>query len=393
MNDILIKYNHMNIRKILKAVLFVLLVLLFSCKEDYMPEIDDYEDLLVVEGIIDGFQGPYQVQLSRSVPLSDMYFAPYEFCEVLIIDDEGAEMPLVESDPGLYQQKDFDFCMKENHHYKLKIKTPGGKNYESEWESFHEAVGIDTVYAEIHYKAAPYLNRDYAGYQFFVNTKPLEKDTCFFLWLLDETWEFNADFYIDKIYHGPITDFENFDSVYTCWRTEIIKDIFSLSVQGHSNPEVSAHKLNFVDTETRKLSVRYSLNVKQFTVDRKAYEYWSSIGSLISEDASLFASQPYHVQGNIRCTDDDDEVVLGYFSIAGMDEMRVFVNPPVDASFYYPECTPITDLRGLGFTPPSQYPVYLTVLENGKMAYAGKACFDCTLNGGGLDKPEFWYYD
>jgi hypothetical protein len=145
-----------------------------------------------------------------------------------------------------------------------------------------------------------------------------------------------------------------------------------------------------VDTETRRLSVKYSLLVHQYTIDADAWSFYDQIRNLMVDAGSLYTKQPYQITGNIISQDDPREPVLGYFLVAGADEKRIFVTRPTKVYFYFPVCELITDLRSLFGMPKYEWPIYVTENAAGARGYASDPCFDCTLNNGVLEQPDFW---
>ncbi len=367
------------------------MALFYSCEEEYWPEVNKYENLLVVNGSIHTGPGPYKVSLSLSSPVQEPAFIPLEGCTVSIQENTGNTEVLEEVEPGIYQTSPDGIQGQAGHRYKVKIQTKEGKEYESEYQEIPEPVGIDTVYAELEYQEDINLNHDLAGYRFYISSKEATKDTNYFFWNLTETYEFTSDFYIDYIYEGQIKKFPKFDSVYRCWKTEVVPEIFIFSTADLSVSQVNSFPLNYVTTQTKQLMIRYSLLVEQYTVSYENYEFWNNIKKQITEGGGLFTSQPFQVRGNVKNVNDPKEAVMGFFMVAGRSSKRIFVNRP-SIEFYYSTCRPITDLRGLGFSNPSQWPIYLTVLAAGNMGYASDQCFDCTLKGGKLNPPEFWNY-
>ncbi len=81
---------------------------------------------------------------------------------------------------------------------------------------------------------------------------------------------------------------------------------------------------------------------------------------------------------------------MGYFTVAGITEKRIYVNRPA-LKFYYEICTPNTEaMIGIGFAPASP-PIYLTQLLSGGLAMGNQdLCFDCRLDDGSLTPPDFW---
>ncbi len=95
-----------------------------------------------------------------------------------------------------------------------------------------------------------------------------------------------------------------------------------------SNVEGDLYKkapLNFVSSETRRLHYRYSLLVRQMALSKKAFWYWDELAKNLQSKGNLFDTQPSLTPSNICNVNDEDELVIGYFSISGATEKRIFV--------------------------------------------------------------------
>ena len=95
-----------------------------------------------------------------------------------------------------------------------------------------------------------------------------------------------------------------------------------------TTPKIDRYALHYINTQTRQLSVRYSLLVKQYTIGKEAYVFWNGLEEQNSDQESLYTSQPYQINGNVKNIDNNTEPVLGYFLVAGVSEKRIFVDRP-----------------------------------------------------------------
>ena len=114
----------------------------------------------------------------------------------------------------------------------------------------------------------------------------------------------------------------------------------------------------------------------------------------MNDQEGLYTEQPYQVNGNIRNISNPDEIVLGYFMVAGISEMRIFMDRPTEVEFNYPKCelgpADFEAMEYLRMAPSYLWPIYLTEGEGHAKAYPHQDCIDCTRNDGNLEKPEFW---
>lgn len=380
-------------------VLFGILQFVVSaCVEEYWPELDKkYENMLVIDGMITNKPGPYIINLSLSTTVNDPARIPLANCEVMIIDDKGNSETLHESEPGVYTTSPFGIQGMVGREYKITIHTPDKKNYESAFEELQQPVGIDSVYAEIAYKEDVNYVYDLAGYQFYLDTYQAENDTTFFLWKLERTYKFNANYRIKYIFDGAFHIMAHSDSLYTCYKTDNIEEIFTYHTLNLADPILSRFPIHFVNTETKELSIRYSLLVKQLTINETAYQFWNSLEDRESEEGSMYTKQPYQIRGNVFNPDNPNEPVMGFFLVAGRTDKRIFVNRPYTLDFHYnTTCYLFTEeLLTVLYSMQSQWPLYLYAVFSGSGGQspalpASQSCLDCTIGGGTIIKPEFW---
>ncbi len=366
------------------------LVLATSCIDEYWPDLDKYESLLVVDGILTDKPGPCTIHLSTTSKVNSPMNHPFTGCSITLQDDAGNAEQLTETEPGTYVTSAQGIQGVIGRQYRIRIVTPGGKTYSCPFQQLQTPVGIDSVYTEIKYHETADLDHDLAGLQFYVDTYHPEKDSNYFLWQMEETYEFNSDFYLNYLWYGYFEPFHDPDTFYTCWRTQNVNEFFTASTLNLTEPVLKKFPLHYVDTETRRLQVKYSLLVHQFTIDASAYSFYDQVRELMVTEGSLYTKQPYQVTGNVTNQDDPREPVLGYFLVVGMDEKRIFIQRPKELPFYYPVCELIVNMDALRNLSSSLWPIYIYVDQYNQLGFASDPCFDCTLNGGVLEKPEFW---
>ena len=146
-----------------------------------------------------------------------------------------------------------------------------------------------------------------------------------------------------------------------------------------------------------KLSVRYSILVKQIGLSKEAYNFWNILKKNTELTGSLFDPQPSKMPSNIRCINDETKKVVGYVSVAKISEKRIFIKnselnvwPPINEA----ESCPViakrpVDAIAMLKKDPSLLPAYFETLS-GQLAIASKFCVDCRLTKGSNVKPLFW---
>jgi hypothetical protein len=306
----------------------------------------------------------------------------------------GNVIPLYEKYPGTYQTDSLVSGI-PGISYSIEINTEDGKMYRSEPELLRPPVFIDTVYHETVIRQEIGYDFDLFGYEFYVDTKPATEDESYFKWELEATYHYQSDFTIRWYFNGALHWFHGPDSLYNCWKSYSVGSIFVAGTHTLSEPVIQKYPFHFVSTESRELSVRYSLLVKQRTISKSAFEYWEEVRKQNGEDPSLYATQPTFIRGNVYNISDPEEMVVGYFMAGSIDELRIFVDrPPPDVPMRYPICN-LTEADfeaygDMGMMDPVNYPLYAIETPGGRRALPHQGCVDCRRKGGTIQKPDFW---
>jgi hypothetical protein len=386
----------LNKKRLQTVLLLIILVGLNACVEEFNPVIrSNSNSFLVVDGLISNKPGPYEVKLSLSSPIQSPQFIPYSNAEVTLIEKDGNTETLTETEPGVYHTAENGMQGEIGKKYKIIITTADDEIYESEYQLLREPVGIEKVYAEsqINQTEDDY-NPDY-GVQFFVDTELAKSDTNFLLWRLYGEYKYETDFKTWFVYENhQLSAFSNSDSIHVCYVKDNISSLFTMSTEDLAKPKIDRLPLNFVYTSSRKLSIRYSLLVKQMTLDRESFIFYSELKDIIAQQESLYAEQPYQIRGNVFNINQPDEVVLGYFLVAGETEKRIFIDRPTELLFHYDICSLTEpDFQAYGFlylSTEEEWPLYITMNENYARALPNQDCVDCRRTGGTIVKPDFW---
>lgn len=378
---------------IVKNTFFVLLInlVMFSCVDKYWAEVDRYDHVLVVDGMMTNNNESIEVRLSYSSPINTGDFIPATEARMYILINDIEEITLDETEPGIYRVRDSLFVGKFNYTYQLFIDLPDGKHYSSDTSILRESSPIDSIYAVREKNIAAYGAKPVRGIQFYLDNHSTTCDTCYYFWKSSQTYKFKATFNLDYLWVGEYVPFPNPDSLRTCYHTTQIGDLFLLSTQYFDEPIIEGYALNFVSTETKTLSIRYSLGVSQLSLSKKAFNFFSAIKQQNIEQGNLYSKQPIQIKGNVKNIEDPDEPVLGYFVVAGETKKRIFLDRP-NMPFYYVECERDREsMLYIEYFHPSYYPIYLTGEDINSAAMAPtNNCFDCRLDGGSLTPPDFW---
>jgi hypothetical protein len=372
--------------KVLIWLMFVTLVV--SCKERFDPKLQPAQtNFLVVEGFINA-NGATTIRLSRTTPLEKLAVKKPELgAQVKIKGDNNTEYTVSEKGNGTYTSD--LLTLNANVKYQVHIKTKTGGEYLSELTSIKIAPPIDSVSWQ------PKDN----GIQLSVSAHDQPNNSRYYKWEYEETWEIRSAFMsYFEFKNGILTERNPADvpKLYYCWNSTISTSILLGSSAQLSNNVIHLAPLIYIPIDSRKISVRYSILVKQYSLDREAYDFYKMLKGNTESLGSIFDSQPTDLTGNIVSISNPLEKVIGYISAGTMVEKRIFLLAHEVKSKYLQPCL-ITTVKNhpdsikasLGGSlqpfsadafPPAPISEYYA---------SSPVCIDCRLSGTNV-KPSFW---
>jgi uncharacterized protein DUF4249 len=377
----------------------ILLVIAGGCKQAYEPPATTKSiRLLVVEGFINSGQGATVIYLSRTGDLQDQGVRHEFGAQVRVEGDDGHSFLFVDSLNGKYSYP--QLVLNNNVKYRLHITTSDGKEYASEYTAVRHTPPIDSITWQM----------ENNGVRVYVNTHDPQNDTKYYQWKYDETWEIHSMYYTSLKYRRDAsnvvtallwrdTAFHTVDTtLYKCWNTLSSTSIILGSSEKLSS-DVIFLPVNYIEPGSEKLSVLYSLNLKQYAMSQDAYLFMQKMKKNTEQVGSLFDAQPSQVSGNIKCVTDAKESVVGFVEVTDEQTKRVFVyNRQVPGWNYTTTCqqylinNTVNDINKFG---ADLYPTVANVIDplsgNPVDFFAAnmQTCMDCTTRGVN-HKPAFW---
>jgi hypothetical protein len=385
----------------IRNIIIGLAVLLLTrgCVDPYTPEIEDIPEMIVISGRISSPDGQQIVEVSKSSSYNEPSYKPVSKCTVVISDDKNNRFSLSEFSPGKYSCWIDWVYLTAGTGFRVEVTTPVGKQYQSDYETLLPCPPVENLYYEVKRKDTDDPANPLYGIQFYIDTDATGYETKNFMWDLTETWEYHSKYRVGDYYDGTIHFSEvTYDTLYYCWKTNRIYDIYTFTANNLTTGRITRCPLNYVSGRTDRLSVKYSLLVKQYAIGENAYNYWSAAQRQTQNTGGLYETQPVSITGNIHCITNPGETVLGYFMVSSYTEKRIFVPRNFDFLIYSPLCMPYElDAQSLTIFlssyKPEDYPIFLlnlTGLRQGPWDFAEQTCFDCRKLGGSVTKPDFW---
>lgn len=384
--------------------LFLMLLLpLSGCIEQYYPDKDELKTgTMVVEAHLTSKPGEQSIQLSRSSTIQFPEYDPITGCYVKVEREDGDSREFEETDAGEYTCMLDEYFLGQGKEFHLIVITSEGSRYESEYEKLHPPAAIESVYwkREDHNTSDPEFTLE--GVQFYLDFEINKEYGQYLRWELDETYEIHNPEYesyvVDK--DRRIKELPDSSLLRRCWISMEIPWIYLMDLESVEGEKYRRMPLNYVSSETRRLNIRYSLLVRQLSLSKTSFSYWNELELNLQSMGELFDKQPMLTQGNICNVNNGEEVVLGYFSISGVSEKRIFLDSipgmklQEDPEYCFPAELPARFYYIVMHYPPTQPPIYLSMAYNGKDEVFGvveKQCIDCReYKGSSHIKPAFW---
>ena len=375
-------------------IILILVLLCGSCVEPFEPELHESQKVLVISGMITDQPGRHEISVSRSSSYRLPVFQGVEFCIVTVEDQDGNMVHYNNTGEGIYEADLPESFLEVGDAVSLKVVTPSGLEYRSSYDTILPCPELDSIYWELGYQETPDPEFTRPGIQFYLDMSGETTDSRNIIWQVDETWEYWASLIGNRIMSGwgTVEEFRS-NVIFKCWKHFPLDQVYIASTRSQTSNEVRRLPLSFVSNETDRLSVTYSINVKQQSLSLEAYDYWRRMNDQAVESGGMYETQPASVAGNIYNAYNPEEVVLGFFYATHLKEKRIFVKNNNLFDFYVPhiQCEYQSTNTIWSNRDKITFPIYIYDPGNFNPTLWGpEECFDCRIQGGDTIKPEYW---
>jgi len=397
-------------RVIIPVFLFVAFSLL-TCIDPFNPEIDNYQNLLVVDALVTDENSSYFVRLSRTTKTPKATPKAVTGALVSVTDNLGNTGDFTEILSGVYKSDSLEFTGFPGRTYTLHIKTTDGKEYESDPSALYLGRDIDTVTY-----ASDRIIRDdgeeVEGLRIYADSKG-ETDSRYFRWKYEEWWKFSIPYPKRFVYITQNNIYEIPAANVTCWKNFKSDDIKIHSRDPGTDGDFIKRPVLFIPSEeSNRLLIQYCIEISQLSMSESEYEYWDQMQQINESGGDIFDKQPFQILTNIHSISDPKERVLGYFQVSSVSRKRIYITRNdvrnLNIKLYRYPCDLIfaSPADFVNAVPPMTFNTvysYYTSLnltfigpQRDEMTQALKAlifvdnyCADCTMTGS-LNKPDFW---
>ena len=323
-----------------------------------ITDASDSKRVLVVDGLMTDKPGPYEVRLYYSHRLGTSKltaFEPVQGASVSIIDDEGASYALTEFASGRYRSGP-ELTGEIGKAYKLHIMS-ADREYESPLQTIKPAGQIEELDLALNQSSAdgPRLDiyvdaRGEVGYDNLLRWR----------WTTIHTTKANPEQKVRLTPGGAIPEpepcsgylIQNGQLVQVgectcciCWSYNYSEGAFVSQNSFANELDFNDQFLGSIPLSAMHFYEKYYIEVDQFSLSEEVYDFWNLVEKQQKGSTDLFQPNAFRVRGNMTCTTDPDEEVLGIFSVSAVTTYTHYIDP---ASIPYepgePELVPFSCL-------------------------------------------------
>lgn len=359
-----------------------------SCRHEYTPKAFKTNiNLLVVSGFINAEPNAITtITLSRTQNVGDSGVAIPEINAQVAIEGQGTgSFNLQDQANGDYLSGTLNLDPSDS--YRVKITTSDGKEFASDYVPVKKTPPIDSVNWKQDNNVTVY-----------VTTHDPNNSTQYYRWDFVETWQYSSLLQgIWTLRNDSVVLKDASNQTDSCWRTALSKNIIIGNSTLLSSDVISEFPVTSIPQTDERISVRYSILVRQYALTKEAYEFRENLQKNTELNGTIFDPQPLLLATNIHCVSDPDQPVIGFISASTIQEKRIFISNKEVTGWNYSPQTEGCDVSFLANTlypawsyqDPSYYPYYF--LSSGGTAIVRRSCVECTFWGGTNVRPSFWY--
>lgn len=369
-------------------MLIAIILFATKCTERFEPVIDKYTELLVIDGFISTEKNTGVVTISHTYPYNEEKKNNIDDAEVFLICNDGSSYEFYYSEFGYYKIKDTSLQIEVGKKYKIHIVLNNDKVCESTFSEVLPNVEIDSI--NYLYEDGDVYNK--GGLKFFLNSKNPDNKANYFYWRYWETWEFRV----------PV---ETRPYSRVCYRHNISNNFHVESKKEFSDKSINNLHLLTIENPTKKFNRKYSLEVSQHIISQEDYIFYKNLKEMNEESGTLFDKTPYSLTGNMVYITDEDDPILGNFTVSSVSSKRIFLEQKdlpkgVEFEAEFENCyssylnypSQLGTIRNLlnkqgwviiEIIPTAEPEEFIYHMSNSSL------CFDCTTTGTNV-VPDFW---
>lgn len=299
-----------------------LLLFLTSCVDEVQLPIRQVQPRLVVDGLITDEAPPYAIKLT----LSGAYSSGGGFPEELIINgavvtiadnnDRAVQLEQDPLQPSYYWVRDPTFRGIPGHRYTLKVVMPDNSVYVSAPELLAPVAPLERTYAEYRRGETSFGIPD--AYNILIDTRDPATPGDYYRW---STYSYVPRWTMYDPKNPPPAAIRPC-SVCSCW-----VPYYSQLTNVLSDALINGNRISrrpVFNSPVYAVGKQY-VEVRQYSLTRSAFQYWTRFEEQRSRTGSLFGPQPASIEGNVHQQADTTVLALGYFGASAVSQQRLVI--------------------------------------------------------------------
>lgn len=377
-----------------------------SCTEPYALQSNTYESALVVEAVLTNEAKQHEVKLTKTYRLEENENEVETGAVVKIYGDDGSVQDFEEID-GIYKSTNI-FQAIAGVKYKLTIETSNGNNYVSNLETLTTITPLEEI------TASAVTNNGVRGVEIAANSYDPLNTSKYYRYTYEETykvivprWSPNKLTFTSD--NEIIISLRDDPQTRTCYTTNKSNNIILASTIEMTEDRVTNFPVKFIPQNNYSIANRYSILVKQYVESFNSYNFYRILKSFSNSGNVLSQIQPGFIYGNIQCTNNPNEKVIGIFNVASVSSKRIFFNyEEIFPGELFPDYLDTCDIKEFDsscFGPSCAANGFYSLKSNymsGKLVYYASegvifkmvkpVCGDCTTFSSNVI-PAFWEWE
>ena len=386
---------------------------LVGCVEEFEPELQEFEDNLVVEGTITNELKHQTIYLNRTYTFEEEQPSA-EVNATVTVEGGGNVYAFQESRPGTYTSIN-EFRAQQGTPYQLRISTHDGVKYHSSEMQLPNSTDIDELYVERFT-----TDLDEEGVGIFIDNENVLDGSKNYRYEFIETYKVIApDWNNTALINVPDvvcdrtvkTTRERDEQV--CYTTVASNAIILANTENLTGNNLRRFQVRFINRDNYIISHRYSVLVRQYVQSNEAYSFYETLRDFSGSESIFSETQPGFLEGNIEEDVNTGRKVLGFFDVATVSEKRLFFDyedlfPGEELPPYADPCQRSAPKIAEGHGPEPrcilESLVNLDLIrfitdneewegpqsDGGPFIVVPRVCGDCTVLGT-TEVPEFWF--
>jgi Domain of unknown function (DUF4249) len=350
----------------MKKLLFLIIpiILCIKCTEPYALQTNNFEDVIVIEATLTNEFKQHEIKISKSFKLEENN-PKFESGAIVYIKDNLGNQYNFSQTANAYKS-DIAFQAISNRSYQLFVTTQAGKSYTSRPETLTTVSPLQELVPEV------IVKEGVKGVQLVAKSFDPTKTSKYYRYEYEETYKVIAPRWINlkanavrftnstSFIPGFIELIPRTEEAKVCYSTKNSTDIILTGTADLSEDKVS-FPVRFISNLNYIIMNRYSILVKQYVENLTSYSYYQTLKKISNSENLLSPNQPGFIPSNIISNTNNNEKVIGFFSVSSFSEKRIFFNFedlfPTDTRPEYPyKCPyPIPIIPDLPLNPEYEY--------------------------------------